>query len=47
MLDMGKDHPSYLSSGILNKKIKEFHDSGVAKFLLNYLGDTFKEVDSE
>ncbi len=47
MLELGKDHPYYLSSGILNKKIKKFHDSGVANYLSNYVGTEFKTIDSE
>lgn len=47
MLEFGKDHPSYLPSAILSKKIKKFHDQ--AKTLLPFLkGNTnFHEINSE
>jgi hypothetical protein len=47
MLEMGRDHPEYLPSSILSKKIKKFHDSSAA--LLPYLSDNkiLEEVDSE
>jgi hypothetical protein len=47
MIEMGKDHPNYLPSAILSKKIKKFHDNAVA--LLPYLrsATSFNEIDSE
>lgn len=47
MISLGKDHPNYLPSSILSKKIKKFHDSAVK--LLPYLRDNgnLNEVDTE
>ena len=47
MLELGKDHPDYLPSAILSKKIKKFYDN--AKTLVPYLKNdaSFKEIDSE
>lgn len=47
MLSLGKEHPSYLPSSILSKKIKNFHAS--AATLLPFLRATtnFHEINSE
>jgi hypothetical protein len=47
MINLGKDHPNYLPSSILSKKIKKFHDSAVK--LIPYLRDqtNLYEVDTE
>jgi adenylate kinase family enzyme len=47
MLALGKEHPSYLPSSILSKKIKNFHDS--ATTLIPYLkaNTAFHEISSE
>jgi hypothetical protein len=47
MISLGKDHPSYLPSSILSKKIKRFHDSAVK--LIPYLQGIIAtyEVDTE
>ena len=47
MIELGKDHPNYLPSSILSKKIKKFHDN--AAKLLPYLRKEtkFNEIDSE
>ena len=47
MLDLGTDHPNYLPSAILSKKIKKFHAS--AATLIPFLKNStnFHEIDSE
>jgi hypothetical protein len=47
MVDLGKNHPNYLPSAILSKKIKKFHDSAVT--LLPYLkqNTSFHEINTE
>ncbi len=47
MLEMGKDHPGYLPSSLLSKKIKHFHESGIVKFLSTAYKSIFHEIDSE
>jgi adenylate kinase family enzyme len=47
MIALGKEHPNYLPSSILSKKIKKFHDNAVR--LLPYLRSSCNlfEVDTE
>jgi hypothetical protein len=37
MIDLGEGHPQYVSSSILSKQIKEFHDNAVE--LIPFLRD--------
>ena len=45
MITLGKDHPSYVSSAILSKRIKQFHDQSPT--LIPFLEDNtrFHEID--
>jgi adenylate kinase family enzyme len=47
MITLGKDHPSYVSSAILSKKIKKFHDESPT--LIPYLQDNtpFHEINCD
>ena len=47
MIALGKDHPNYISSSILSKYIKEFHDE--SPLLISYLKDNtnFYEVNCD
>jgi hypothetical protein len=47
MLDLGKDHPNYLPSSILSKKIKRFHDNAGKLIPFLKASTSFHEVDSE
>jgi len=43
MIDLGQDHPRYVSSSILSKKIKQYYDHG--KDLLPYLKEKSNLTD--
>ena len=47
MIDLGEDHPRYVASSLLSKKIKKFHDDSAA--LLPFLREctTFAEVNTD
>lgn len=48
MTSLGKDHPNYLPSSILSKKIKRFHDSAVKLIpYLKGLPSGLFEIDTE
>lgn len=46
MIELGQDHPSYVSSSILSKKIQQYHDT--AAILLPFLkaNTSFHEIDT-
>ena len=43
MIDLGQDHPNYVSSSILSKKIKKYHDDCVE--LLPFLSSSSNLID--
>ena len=47
MIDLGQEHPCYVSSSILSKKIKQYYDNGVE--LLPYLKEksSLTEIDTD
>jgi len=47
MIDLGEDHPNYVPSSILSKRIKEFHDN--ATELIPFLQEktSFHEVNTD
>lgn len=47
MIDLGEDHPNYVASSILSKRIKEFHDN--ATDLISFLKQNtcFHEVSTD
>jgi hypothetical protein len=47
MLSLGNDHPNYLPSSVLSKKIKTFHDNAVKLLPFLQANTSFHEIDTE
>jgi len=45
MITLGKDHPDYVSSAILSKRIKKFHDQSPVLLPLLQEYTEFHEID--